>query len=257
MTSKTSRALFLLLPLVVLAGIFILWEAFGRFGLLNPLFFPVPSRITLAFLEMVADGEIQENLSISLFRLFSGFFIGAIAGIILGLTMGASERLKRLLDPVIAATYPIPKLAIFPLLMVIFGIGEFSKIIAIALGCFFITLINTMGGVRAINSVYFEVARNYGASRWKKFTRVMLPASLPMIFTGIRVALGMSLIIVVSVEFVSANYGIGAMIWTSWQTFEIEKLYVGIFLCAILGILYTGILNMMEHYLIPWEGHMS
>lgn len=257
MTSNTGRILFSLLPLLVLAAILFIWEALGHLGLLNPLFFPVPSRISLAFLEMIADGEIEENLSISLFRLFSGFFIGAIAGIILGLIMGASERLKHILDPVIAATYPIPKLAIFPLLMVIFGIGEFSKIMAIALGCFFITLINTVGGVRAINRVYFEVAKNYGASRWQKFTRVIFPASLPMIFTGIRIALGMSLIIVVSVEFVSANYGIGAMIWTSWQTFEIEKLYVGIFLCAILGVLYTVILNKMEQYLIPWVGHLA
>jgi NitT/TauT family transport system permease protein len=171
--------------------------------------------------------------------------------------MGASERVRLLLDPVIAATYPIPKLAIFPLLMVIFGMGELSKIMAVAIGCFFLVLLNAMTGVRNINTVYFDVAKNYGASNWQLFTRVILPASLPMIFTGIRLALGMSLIVVVGVEFVSANYGIGALIWNGWVTFEIEKLYVGIFLCAVLGILFTGVLTWAEIRITPWFGQLA
>jgi ABC-type nitrate/sulfonate/bicarbonate transport system permease component len=257
MTMNTERICYLLLPIGSVAGLLLLWELCGRLGLLNPLFFPVPSLIAVAFLSMLADGEIQVNLSITLLRLFAGFLIGTIPGIIIGLVMGASEKIRLLLDPIVAATYPIPKLAIFPLLMIIFGIGELSKIMAIAIGCFFLVLINSMAGVRNINKVYFEVAKNYGASRRQLFTRVMLPASLPMIFTGIRIALGMSLIVVVGVEFVSANYGIGAMIWNAWQTFEIEKLYVGIFLCAALGILFTVVLKQVEAWLTPWFGHMA
>jgi NitT/TauT family transport system permease protein len=252
-----DRIRYLLLPLVSLTGILLLWEICGRLGLLNPLFFPVPSLIAVAFLTMVADGEIQANLSITLVRVFAGFLIGTIPGIIIGLLMGASEKIRLLLDPLVAATYPIPKLAIFPLLMIIFGIGEFSKIIAIAIGCFFLVLINAMAGVRNINKVYFDVAKNYGASKKQLFTRVILPASLPMIFTGIRLALGTSLIVVVGVEFVSANYGIGALIWNAWETFEIEKLYVGIFLCAILGILFTVVLKRVEERITPWFGHLA
>jgi NitT/TauT family transport system permease protein len=257
MTLNTDRVWYKLIPLGSLAGVLLLWELCGRLGLLNPLFFPVPSIIFIAFFEMLADGEIQKNLSITMFRVFAGFVIGTIPGIIIGLIMGASDRVRQILDPIVAATYPIPKLSIFPLLMVIFGIGELSKIMAIAIGCFFLTLINAMAGVRNINKVYFEVAKNYGASRRQLFTRVMLPASLPMIFTGIRIALGMSLIVVVGVEFVSANYGIGALIWNAWQTFEIEKLYVGIFICAILGILFTLALKKMEQHLIPWVGQLA
>jgi len=252
-----DRVRYTLLPLVSLTGILLLWEICGRLGLLNPLFFPVPSLIAVAFLTMVADGEIQANLSITLLRVFAGFLIGTIPGIIIGLLMGASEKIRLLLDPLVAATYPIPKLAIFPLLMIIFGIGEFSKIIAIAIGCFFLVLINAMAGVRNINKVYFDVAKNYGASKKQLFTRVILPASLPMIFTGIRLALGTSLIVVVGVEFVSANYGIGALIWNAWETFEIEKLYVGIFLCAILGILFTVVLKRVEERITPWFGHLA
>jgi NitT/TauT family transport system permease protein len=256
MKLSTDRDWYILLPLVSLLGILLLWELCGRAGFLNPLFFPVPSLIALAFFTMLADGEIQANLSITLFRVFAGFLIGTIPGIAVGLLMGASEKIRLLLDPVVAALYPIPKLAIFPLFMIIFGIGEFSKIMAVAIGCFFLVLINAMAGVRNINRVYFEVAKNYGAKKRQLFTRVILPASLPMIFTGIRLALGTSLIIVVGVEFVSANYGIGALIWNAWQTFEIEKLYVGIFLCAVLGILFTVVLKWAEKRVTPWFGHM-
>jgi NitT/TauT family transport system permease protein len=242
------------LSFIVILGF---WELFGRIGLLSPLFFPVPSQIFMTFLSMVSDGEIASNLSITLMRVFAGFLIGTVTGLIVGLCMGASEKVRLILDPLIAATYPVPKLAIFPLLMVIFGIGELSKIMAIAIGCFFIVVLNTMAGVRNINTVYFEVAKNYGASRLQVFSRVILPASLPMIFTGIRIALGMSLIIVVGVEFLAANYGIGALIWYAWQTFDLEKLYVGIFLCAVLGILFTVVLKWAEKRITPWFGHMA
>jgi NitT/TauT family transport system permease protein len=257
MSMNTERVWYMLLPLVSLTGILLLWELCGRSGYLNPLFFPVPSLIAVAFFTMVADGEIQANLSITLFRVFAGFLIGTIPGIAVGLLMGASEKIRLLLDPVVAAIYPIPKLAIFPLFMIIFGIGELSKIMAVAIGCFFLVLINAMAGVRNINRVYFEVAKNYGANKRQLFSRVILPASLPMIFTGIRLALGTSLIVVVGVEFVSANYGIGALIWNAWETFEIEKLYVGIFLCAVLGILFTVVLKWAEVRITPWFGHMA
>jgi NitT/TauT family transport system permease protein len=256
-TPKIERAYHVLLPLVSLIGILMIWELCGRLGLLNHLFFPVPSLIFLTFFTMLADGEIQKNLSITLFRVFAGFLIGTIPGILIGMVMGASDKVRLLIDPIIAATYPIPKLAIFPLLMVIFGIGELSKIMAIAIGCFFLALINAMAGVRNINKVYFEVAKNYGASNKQLFTKVMFPASLPMIFTGIRLALGMSLLVVVGVEFVSANHGIGALIWYAWQTFEIEKLYVGIFICAVLGLLFTLVLKKVEERIMPWVGQLA
>jgi NitT/TauT family transport system permease protein len=257
MMPGTNRARYILLPLLSLTVILVVWEICGRLGFLNPLFFPVPTRIIAAGISMLLDGGMQANLSVTLFRVFAGFLIGTIPGILLGLLMGASERTRLLLDPVVAALYPIPKLAIFPLLMIIFGIGETSKIAAVAIGCFFLVLINSMAGVRNISRVYFEVAENYGASRWQLLTRIILPASLPLVFTGIRLALGTSLIVVVGVEFVSANYGIGAMIWNAWETFEIEKLYVGIFLCALLGLLFTVVLKKAEERITPWFGHQA
>lgn len=256
-TSENDRGYKVLLQLVIISGVLGIWEIAGRMGLLNPLFFPVPSLIFMTFFTMTGNGEISEHLSITLFRVFFGFLLGTVPGIIIGMVMGASDKVRLLIDPIVSATYPIPKLAIFPLLMVIFGIGEVSKIVAIALGCFFLALINSMAGVRSINKVYFDVAKNYGASKKQLFTKVMLPASLPMIFAGIRLALGTSLLVVVGLEFVSANKGIGALIWYAWETFEIEKLYVGIFICAILGILSTFVLKKAEERIVPWIGRLS
>jgi NitT/TauT family transport system permease protein len=256
-TLDKGRAYPVLLQIAVISGVLIIWEISGRLGLVHPLFFPVPSLIFVTFFSMIVNGEISEHLSITLFRVFFGFLLGTIPGIIIGMVMGASDKVRLLLDPIVSATYPIPKLAIFPLLMVIFGIGEGSKIIAIAIGCFFLALINSMAGVRNINKVYFDVAKNYGASKKQLFTKVMLPASLPMIFAGIRLALGTSLLVVVGLEFVSANKGIGALIWYAWETFEIEKLYVGIFICAILGILSTFALKKVEERIVPWIGQLS
>jgi len=252
-----GRVYHVLLQLAVISGVLATWEIAGHLGFLNPLFFPVPSVIFLAFFTMLMSGEISEHLFITLFRVIMGFLLGTVPGIIIGMVMGASNKVRLLLDPIVSATYPIPKLAIFPLLMVIFGIGEFSKIIAIALGCFFLALINSMAGVRNINKVYFDVARNYGASKKQLFTKVMLPASLPMIFAGIRLALGTSLLVVVGLEFVSANKGVGALIWYAWETFEIEKLYVGIFICAVLGIMSTVILKKTEERIVPWVGQLA
>jgi len=128
-----------------------------------------------------------------------------------------------------------------------------SKIAVVGIGSFFLVLINSMAGVRNINLIYFEVAENYGAGKLKVFTKVVLPGRLPMIFAGMRLALGMSLLLVVAIEFITANYGIGAMMWQAWETLRTENLYVGVIICAILGLIFSSSLERIERYLIPWE----
>ncbi|HEY9247371.1 MAG TPA: ABC transporter permease [Candidatus Methanoperedens sp.] len=231
----------------------ILWESAVRLEYLKPLFFPPPSMIFKTLIEMTDSGELQSNVYASLARIFWGFILGTIPGIVLGLIMGWSERARTVLDPVVSAMYSIPKIAIFPLFLLIFGIGELSKIVLIAIGCFFLVLINSMTGVRNINKTYFEVADNYGAGKVKTFTRIILPASLPMVFSGVRLALGGSLLMVVAAEFIAANNGIGAMIWYAWETLETEKIYVGILICGLLGLLFTSVLKKIEKIFIPWE----
>jgi NitT/TauT family transport system permease protein len=152
--------------------IILTWEILVRLGYVEPLFFPPPTLVVATLIELLKTGELQPHVFISLRRIFFGFFMGSIPGLILGLIMGWSSRVRIILDPLVSATYPIPKIALLPLIMLIFGIGEMSKIVLIAIGCFFLVLINSMAGVMNINKIYFEVAKNYGASKYKIFTKV-------------------------------------------------------------------------------------
>ena len=146
----------------------------------------------------------------------------------------------------------MPKIALLPMIMLIFGIGEASKIVIIAVGTFFPTAINATAGVLGISPTFFEVARNFGAGRWKTFTRVVLPGALPIVFTGLRLGFGMALLLVVAAEFVAAREGIGAMIWLSWQTLRTERLYAGIVTWAAIGLISTRGLQWLERRLVRW-----
>jgi len=167
--------------------------------------------------------------------------------------MGWSPKIRLFVDPFISALYPIPKIAILPLFMLVLGIGELSKVAVVGVGAFFLVLINSMAGVRNIDRIYFEVAQNYGARKFKVFTKVVLLGSLPMIFAGMRLALGMSLLLVVAIEFIAATYGLGAMMWLAWETLRTENLYIGVVICALLGLLFTSLLEKVEKYFMPWE----
>ena len=246
-----------LLSILLIVVILFLWEAAVRTGLLKPLFFPPPSLIFKSILKLIHNGELLRNLYLTLVRVFAGFALGALPGLVLGLSMGWSSKIRIFIDPVISALYPVPKIAILPLVMLVLGIGEVSKIAVVGIGSFFLVVINAMAGVRNIDRIYFEVAENYGAGRFKVFTKVVLPGSLPMILAGMRLALGMSLLLVVAVEFIAANYGIGAMIWLAWETLRTENLYIGVIICAILGIIFSSVLKWIERHLMPWEETIS
>jgi ABC-type nitrate/sulfonate/bicarbonate transport system permease component len=248
LSSRVDSFFVLISPTIII----FLWEIAVRLGYVESLFFPPPSLVAATLIELLKTGKLQPHLFISLKRIFFGFFLGSVPGLILGLIMGWSRKIRMLLDPLVSATYPIPKIALLPLIMLIFGIGEISKIVLIAIGCFFLVLINSMAGVMNIDKIYFEVAKNYGASKYNIFTKVVLKGSLPMIFTGLRLALGLSLILAVAAEMVSANQGLGAMIWLAWETLRTENLYAGIVTIAFLGLSFTSILKQAEKKLIPW-----
>jgi NitT/TauT family transport system permease protein len=156
--------------------------------------------------------------------------------------------------PLIDATFPIPKVGLLPLVIILFGLGEASKYAIIAISAFYLIVINTAAGVRQIERIYLDVGRNYHAGRLMMFTDVALPGALPSILTGMKISMGVSLIIIVTAESLAAKSGIGFLIWTSWQVFEVEKMYVGLFVSAVLGFLLAVILDALEHRLIPWEG---
>ena len=230
-----------------------LWEAAVGLGWVNSAFLPAPSAIVMATIDLLGSGELLGHISITLARMSAGFFIGTILGLVIGLTMGWSKGMRALLDPVVSVVYPLPKIALLPLIMLLTGIGELPIIMVIALGTLFPVLVNCIAGAVNIDQIYFDAAQNYGASKFRTFTKVILPGSLPVAFAGIRLALGMSLLLAVVVELSMATSGLGAMLWLSWQTLRVERIYVAIVVIAVLGLLLNPLLKLIERHLVPWR----
>ena len=232
----------------------IVWEVLVRAGLLDARFFPAPTSIVSTFVRLLLSGELFTHVSISLIRIAIGFLVGGVPALVLGILMGLSRIVRAALNPMVGALYPIPKTAIFPLLMVIFGIGEPSKYVFVAIGVFFIVLLNTMAGVMGIEPVYLDVGKNFGANRREVFFTIALPGALPMIFTGIRLAWGNALLLIVVAELLGARTGLGAFIWNAWQTFQIEQMYVGFIAVSFIGYVSFLVLDELQRWLIPWKG---
>ena len=243
----------LLVPVLVAVGLLITWEVLSRLGVLRPVLFSSPLVIGKTLVRSFASGEMTGHLLATLTRTTAGLALGAIPGLLLGLAMGWSGGLRRALDPILAALHPIPKIAILPLLMIFLGIGEASRIAVASVAAFFPMLINTMAGVRAINPLYFEVAQNYGASRYRLFSRVVLPACLPMVFSGLRLAANVTLLVTIGAEIVMADRGLGALVWLAWETLRVELLYATLVVIAALGIGLTGGLRLVRRAVVPWQ----
>jgi NitT/TauT family transport system permease protein len=236
-------------PLLLLAA----WEAAARLQLIDVRFFPAPSTIVSALIDSAQSGELLDNTAISLERLVLGFFLGGVPALILGIIMGISRPIRAVADPLIAATYPIPKSAILPLILLIFGLGEMSKIMMVAIGVFYPIAINATAGVLQINKIYLDVGTSFRAGRWETFRTIALPGALPFIMTGVKLGAGLGLILIAIAEMVGAKSGLGYMIWSAWETFSVEKMYVGLFMIAIIGFIMTLGLNELEKWLIPWK----
>ena len=248
-TQTKDRIITILSPILLL----LLWEITVRLGLLDDRFFPAPTSIASTFVSLAESGELWTNTWVSLRRLFFGFFLGGIPALALGLLMGLYRPIRAAINPLVAATYPIPKSAILPLILLIFGLGEASKIVMVAIGVFFPVLINTVAGVLEIDRIYHDVGKNFGASRWKQFTTIALPGAMPLIMTGIKLGVGMGLILIAIAEIVGAKSGLGFMIWNAWQIFAVETMYVGLITIAILGFLFSIALDELEKLVIPWR----
>jgi ABC-type nitrate/sulfonate/bicarbonate transport system permease component len=237
---------------IVLVGL-ALWEWAARTGHIRALFFPPPTEIAKTFVELARSGRLWLNLRASLVRLFSGYALGAIPGLVLGLITGRSRRLRVILDPLIAAAHPVPKVSLLPLIMIIFGIGDASKVVTIAVVCFFPMLIGAMAAVREIPPIYFEVAENYGAGFRQVLTHIVAPATLPLVLSAIRLSLNTALLLTIAVELITAREGLGAMIWFAWETLRTEELYATLAVAAMLGVGFNAILEQLTQRLVPWQ----
>jgi ABC-type nitrate/sulfonate/bicarbonate transport system permease component len=244
-----ERILAIASPLALL----LLWEAAARLGFIDTRFFPAPSSIFGTFKDLVHSGELQQDTLVSLGRLFWGSLAGGVPALVLGIAMGLSRPLRIVVEPLIAATYPIPKSSILPLALLVFGLGEASKVFMVAIGVFFPVVINATTGVLQIDKIFLDVGHNYKASRWNMFRTIALPGALPVIMTGIRLGLGLGLVLIAIAEMVGAKSGLGYMIWSAWETFSVEQMYVGLFVIAVIGFVLTLAVNELERVLVPWR----
>ncbi len=246
---QRDRLLNIASPIVLLA----IWEVAAIFRVIDIRFFPAPSDILVELAGMIQSGELAVHASATLQRLLWGSLIGGVPALVLGVAMGLSRVLRAIVDPLVSATYPIPKSAILPLALLIFGLGEGSKIFMVAIGMFYPVLINSCAGVQGIDRIYLDVGQNFHAGRWKTFWTIALPGALPSVMTGLRLGIGLGLVLIAVAEMVGSSNGLGYMIWQAWQTFSVEKMYVGLFTIAIIGFLVTIVLNWVEHRVIPWK----
>jgi NitT/TauT family transport system permease protein len=231
----------------------LVWEALSRSETINPLFWPPPSSLWETAKTLFLEKDLLGDIGISLYRIIAGFVVGTVPGIALGLAMGLFWPIRVFLMPLASAIYAVPKIAILPLVIIMFGIGELSKIMIVAISIFFLVALNTMSGVLAIDTQFRDVARNLGASRWELFWTVALPGSLPAIFTGMRLSLGFALVVIVGTEFLAADKGIGFMIWQSYQTLRIQQMFVGLVITGIMGWALTLLLDVIEQVVVPWR----
>jgi NitT/TauT family transport system permease protein len=242
-----------LVRVLALTGLTLAWELVCRAGWVPPLFLPAPSSVLAAGVEMLRSGELLGHVATSLGRILLGFGLGALGGVSVGLAVGFWSLAEAIGNPLIAATFPVPKIALLPLLILWLGIGEASKVAVITLGVFFPMAINTFTGVRHADPLLVRAAVSFGAGRLSLIRKVILPSALPMIFAGLRLGAGTALLLLVAAEMIAATSGIGFLVLNAQNLMETTRLMVGIALLSLLGVCSHWLLARLERAAIPWK----
>jgi ABC-type nitrate/sulfonate/bicarbonate transport system permease component len=239
---------------VLVAAILIVWEFASALQIVDPVSLPRVSVIVAAWADRIASGELPRELLPSLVRVFLGFGLASVVGILLGALMGTTPFVYRLLAPIMEFIRPIPSSAYIPVAILFLGIGDRMKIFVVFLACLFPILLNTYGGVRNVDPVLTDTGRTFCVSRTVAFTRIILPAALASILTGMRISLGLALVVVVIAEMIAGSDGIGYFILQMQRIFQIPEMFAGIFTLGVLGyVLNMGFLRI-EGHLLRWRG---
>jgi len=253
MTALSAKARERLLYLISPIGLLLLWQILLMLGFGDRRFIPAPTDIAVKFWALTVNGELAEHVGVTLYRVFAGFLAGTIPAVAMGLLMSMFKPVRIFFDPLIAALFPIPKVALMPLLLLAFGFGDASKIALVAIAVFFPVIVNTYVGAANIEKIYWDVARNYGASQTVMLTRIVFFGALPTIFAGLRIALAVSFIVLVAAEFVATKSGLGYLIWNSWELLEVTTMFCGIVTIGILGLITSALFQELERKVIPWK----
>ena len=239
--------------LISLVVVIVGWELIGRYLLTNPLFFVPLSDVIAALVRLWQSGELQTHITASFRAIFYGMVLSIVFGVAFGILMGASRTVADYTEAYVNALYAMPLVAIAPLLILWLGIGVASKVGVVFLISVFPILISTASGVRNVDRHYLDVARAFGGTRLQIVGKVLVPAALPFVLTGIRLAIGRAIVGVVVGELFGANAGLGFLIYTSGQTFDVPSLFAGLLCLAFAGVGLTWALQKVEGLLVRWK----
>ena len=239
------------LRIASVAAILIAWQVYG--GSINPILLSDPSAVAVAFVDMVRDGSLGHALASSLEVLGLGFLFGAVAGVLIGLAAGRSETVAALIDLPVNALYAVPAVALVPVIVLWFGFAVTTKTIVVFLFVVFPVLINTTRGVREVDPELVEVARSFCSSERRMWFDLILPSALPFIVTGLRLAIGRALIGVIVAEYYTSLSGLGDLITTNASNFQTARMFVPIVVIALLGVIFTALLELAERSLVQWR----
>jgi len=239
------------LRIASVAAILIAWQLYG--GSINPILLSDPSSVAVAFVDMVKDGSLGHALASSLAVLGLGFLFGAAAGVLIGLAAGRSDTVSALIDLPVSALYAVPAVALVPVIVLWFGFAVTAKTVVVFLFVIFPVLINTTRGVREVDPELLEVARSFCSSERRMWFDLILPSALPFIVTGLRLAIGRALIGVIIAEYYTSLSGLGDLITTNASNFQTARMFVPIVVIALLGVVFTALLELAERRLVPWR----
>jgi NitT/TauT family transport system permease protein len=233
--------------------LFILWEIGSRTGVISALVLPAPSEALAALRDLWVSGELWLHLGASLQRLFLGWTIGSVLGISLGLLIGLFSLVRAGVSPLVSAIFPIPKIALLPLFIIWFGIGEESKVALILFGTFFPTVIFTYGGVDNVDRSLIRMGQSFGLNWFSIVRKIILPGALPVILSGMRVSSAIAIILIVAAELIAAEKGIGAYVQIAGSLFATDQLIAGVAILSVLGLTVSWLIGKAERFLLRWR----
>jgi len=252
--ARAGRIVEAALPALTVVAFIALWEAYVRLRGIAPIYLPAPSSIAVYLWRMIADGSMEYHLGITLLRIFAGFALAAVTGILLGVLMGMSRVVARVADAWIAALYPLPKISLIPLLIIWLGTGEAYKIVISAVTAFFPIVISTFTGIRQVDRGLMKAAKDLGAGQRQIQLKVVIPAAIPSILAGLQLGMGVTIILVVAAEMIggSAQGGMGYLLISSGQVMETEKVFASLVVLAVMGAVIIKLQQWLDRKVAPW-----
>ena len=249
------RKLFLLsTPWLVILGV---WSVITSLGLVNPTLVPSPQQIGWKFVELLSTGQLEQDIWMSTQRVLVGVVLGIFVAVPVGFLIGWYKNLRTFLDPLINFFRALPPIALIPLVIIYFGIGELAKVIILFYASFFAGVIVMYEGVAQISPIFIRVAKTLGASEWEIFRKVIIPLTMPHILTALRVALGVAWATLVASELVAAQKGLGALIQSAGAYFQMDVIYVGIISIGFIALTMDFLLRQVGISLVKWQDRVN